>query len=408
MKTNLPTVTQKTAHQNTAHQNDSAARQRWSAYGLLLGLMLFQILSTLAALYLIDSRGLAGLAVGFIGLIILGTTAVFLNPLKNIYKKALSVVNNPAAQQAYSGSMNEFGALDLALRVQRSQIRSLLRLVQSAAQTLDTLTNNSSTHQAEQSLAEQSFAEQGMHLNDLASRVEQLDDSIKTVENSMSDINTASQQLNETNQLSQTSMAASTASVHRLTKHLNAATQNLESLSEDADSISDSLRAITEISDQTNLLALNAAIEAARAGESGRGFAVVADAVRQLASNTQTVTETITQRIQSIQDNINTSIAQMLKSHQESQATAALIEEASLVLDAVVLAADKVLTASQGAATAIEEQAQASSSVINSLEQLKEGAYTTPTQTAATLPSNEHLTEQINKIHALAKAFSNR
>ena len=382
-----------------------APRKRWSAYGLLLGLVLLQILSTLTILYLVDSRSLAGLAVGFIGLITLGSAAVFLSPLKNIYKKALAIADNPVAQQVYSGSMNEFGALDLALRMQQAQLRTVVGRVQDATQSLDKVANSTESvmHKTEQSVNEQEE-----HLNNLASMIEQLDGSIHEIELSIQGINQASQHMdNETNR-GQESVTASVASVHRMSERLDLATASIESLREDADSISDSIQAITDIADQTNLLALNAAIEAARAGESGRGFAVVADAVRQLASNTQEVTETITSRIQVIQQNITTAVKQMSESHQESQITVNQIEKSGQVLGEMSTAADNVLNSSQRVATAVEQQALASSSVIDSLQQLREVAHSTRTQAQATSRSTDHLTEQIRQMHSLAKAFSNR
>ncbi|HKM14558.1 MAG TPA: methyl-accepting chemotaxis protein [Marinospirillum sp.] len=384
-------------------KKQKAPHKRWSVYGLLLGLVLLQILSTLTVLYLIDSRGLAGLVVGFVGLFVLGSIAVFLNPLKNIYQKALNIVDNPVAQQVYSGKMNEFGALDLALRMQQSQLRTVIGRVQDATKKLDKVANTTENamHQAEQSIVDQES-----HLDNLAGMVDQLDNSIQEIEHSIQGIKTASHHMNQETHRGQASVIASVASVRRMANKLTAVTISIESLRDDANSISDSVHAITEIADQTNLLALNAAIEAARAGESGRGFAVVADAVRQLANNTQGVTETITLCIQTIQENINISINQMLESHQESQITVEQIEKAGLVLDEMTVAADNVLNASQRVATAVEQQAQASNSVVDSLQQLREGVHSTRLQATATSRGTDHLTEQIRKMHSLAKAFS--
>ena len=59
---------------------------------------------------------------------------------------------------------------------------------------------------------------------------------------------------------------------------------------------------INAISNQTNLLALNASIEAARAGEAGRGFAVVAEEIRNLAEQTQEMTATMANFLESIRE----------------------------------------------------------------------------------------------------------
>ena len=57
---------------------------------------------------------------------------------------------------------------------------------------------------------------------------------------------------------------------------------------------------IDSISLETNLLALNASIEAARAGEAGRGFAVVAGQIRGLAEETQKLTASMGDFVESI------------------------------------------------------------------------------------------------------------
>lgn len=379
--------------------------KRWSAYGLLLGLVLLQILSTLTTLYLVDNRSLAGLTVGFFGLIILGSAAIFLDPLKNIYQKALNIIDNPIAQQVYNGSMNEFGAVDLALRMQQAQLRTAIGRMQDASQSLGKAVNTteSAIHQTEQSMESQET-----HLNDLASMFEQLDTSIKEMEYSIQGINKTNEHMNQETCRGQASVEVSVASVYRMSKQLTLATTSIENLREDAKSISDSIHAITDIADQTNLLALNAAIEAARAGESGRGFAVVADAVRHLASSTQGVTEIITSRIQAIQQNINIAIKQMQESHQESQVTVEQIVKAGSVLNEMTTSANEALNSSQRVASAIEQQAQASNNISSSLQQLREAASNSRTQTAATPHTTDYLTKQISKIHSLAKAFTEK
>lgn len=85
--------------------------------------------------------------------------------------------------------------------------------------------------------------------------------------------------------------------VHQTASHVDA----LGAQSKDVGVITET---ITSIASQTNLLALNAAIEAAQAGEAGRSFAVVADEVRRLAENSRKSTDTITDIIRKMQEEI--------------------------------------------------------------------------------------------------------
>jgi GAF domain-containing protein len=78
-------------------------------------------------------------------------------------------------------------------------------------------------------------------------------------------------------------------------------TAEVEALSTASAAVDDVIRIIGAIANQTNLLALNATIEAARAGELGRGFAVVAGEVKDLARETASATQKVSEQVAGIQ-----------------------------------------------------------------------------------------------------------
>lgn len=95
--------------------------------------------------------------------------------------------------------------------------------------------------------------------------------------------------------------------MNNLFEHVNnsiESSKDLSKVSSELQSKSDEVRGVTDIimsiSSQTNLLALNASIEAARAGELGKGFAVVAEEIRNLADQTRTETENISNLLDSL------------------------------------------------------------------------------------------------------------
>lgn len=98
----------------------------------------------------------------------------------------------------------------------------------------------------------------------------------------------------------ETAVNSAVTSTGELSRTMQSATEVIQMLDKEVVGIEQILEVIRNIAEQTNLLALNAAIEAARAGEQGKGFAVVADEVRTLASRTQSSTEEIRHKIDSV------------------------------------------------------------------------------------------------------------
>lgn len=111
-----------------------------------------------------------------------------------------------------------------------------------------------------------------------------------------------------------TAVKAAVGSNEKLTGSMQEATGVVETLDGEVAGIDQILDVIRNITEQTNLLALNAAIEAARAGEQGRGFAVVAEEVRTLASRTQTYTQEIAEKIDSVMTGSREAVASITTS----------------------------------------------------------------------------------------------
>jgi methyl-accepting chemotaxis protein len=126
----------------------------------------------------------------------------------------------------------------------------------------------------------------------------------------------------------------------------------VEKLGEASAEIGSVVEVIRGIADQTNLLALNATIEAARAGEAGKGFAVVAGEVKELSKATREATESISTRIEAIQEEMTTAVTSIRDIGQVIQ---------------------KVNDISHSIASAVEEQTAATSEISRSIAEASRG-----------------------------------
>lgn len=102
------------------------------------------------------------------------------------------------------------------------------------------------------------------------------------------------------------------------------------------------LRFINDISANSNLLGLNAAIEAARAGELGRGFAVVAEEIRKMATNSSASIKDIKEIINSIKEESNRLIKQVIETSGVGERQAAASEEISAAMLELSISAENI------------------------------------------------------------------
>ena len=182
-------------------------------------------------------------------------------------------------------AVSEISALDLEIKFYTEKLRKIVQSVSNATKNI---------HRAASESAEVSGI--------VADRHEDLTNTIITVSKESSNvyqkIDSSQQSLTEIRQLSENTITVS----QKMQSDMN-------QLSEIIQHMNEVIGAIQNISSQTNLLSLNASIEAARSGEAGRGFAVVADEIRNLAEETKTLTNNMSQFVASVQHAAETSAA---------------------------------------------------------------------------------------------------
>ncbi|ATF09895.1 methyl-accepting chemotaxis protein [Candidatus Enterovibrio altilux] len=193
---------------------------------------------------------------------------------------------------------NELAELSRSMNI---MLQDFMGVIKGADSTVKALSNASNDIQNNINTMRKEVDDQAANSSQVATAATEMNASITEVANYANNASESSENVVQSVRQSANVGKQLVHEISELSAKMKDATQSMQQLSAESDSIGTVLDVIQGIAEQTNLLALNAAIEAARAGEQGRGFSVVADEVRSLAIRTQTSTEEIRAKVQSLQ-----------------------------------------------------------------------------------------------------------
>jgi methyl-accepting chemotaxis protein len=317
-----------------------------------------------------------------------GLSAQVTTQVRSTADIALAVAQGDLANQIEVENVGEFrtlsGNVNQMIQNLRESMRQMTEIATTVAAASEELTavSNEMTNNADQTAEQASSA---------SASAEQVSQNAITVATAIEEMNVSIREIAKS--------AADAAKVAAgAVKTSDQTNQTITKLGQSSVEIGKVIKVITSIAQQTNLLALNATIEAARAGDAGRGFAVVASEVKELAKQTASATEDISQRIEAIQTDTKSAIDAI------TQITA-VINQISDIQTTIASSVEEQTATTNEIARNVSEAAKGSSDIAKNIGVVAQNAQTTTTGASNTSQAAMELTQMAVSLQAIVNQF---
>ena len=260
------------------------------------------------------------------------------------------------------------GAVADSINYTVEELRSLVRGINNATLQMDQAASQAT--QVSETLQE-AARRQTDEIETTSVAVVRLAQSVQQVSGNAAESARVAQQSLAAAEKGQQAVANAISSMNGLREQIQETSKRIKRLGESSQEIGEIVELISDITEQTNVLALNAAIQAASAGEAGRGFSVVAEEVQRLAERSADATKQIAAIVKTIQSDTHDTVAAMEVSTQGVVEGAKLSDAAGQTLAEIGDVSKKLASLIADISSATQNQAEATSLVAETMQDIK-------------------------------------
>lgn len=372
----------KSADRLRTHQSDQMESDRQQASGLIFGATSIAVMLGILMAYLI--------------------TRAIVSPIKQAVAAASEVASGNLTVNINATGTNEIGRLMAALATMVTNLRELVRSIESgasniaaSAEELSTVTSQTSEGINRQ---KQETDQVATAMNEMTATVAEI---AKSAEQALEVATDAASQATD----GEREVRETVDQVNSLAREVSQSMETIEGLQKETANIGTVLDVIKSVAEQTNLLALNAAIEAARAGEQGRGFAVVADEVRSLAQRTQTSAQEIETLVTALQNSAGNSVTAMGSSTTKATNTLERATATGKTIERIARAVEDSKQYNNQIATAAEQQTSVAEEISQNITRIRDVTDQSATSSHQTASSSNELARLGSELQSLVSRF---